>query len=370
MKKLLFVFGTRPEAIKMCPLVNEFGRRAGFDVRVCVTGQHEELLRDAMGAFGVAPNYDLGIMRPEQTLENITARVLDGMGGVFASYRPDLVFVHGDTTTSFSAALYCFYHRVPVAHVEAGLRTHDIFSPFPEEYNRRAIGLSAEYHFAPTEDARDNLLAEGVPEARVWVTGNTVVDALKATVCDGYKSRITECVGGGRLILLTAHRRENHGEPLQRMLSATRRVAEEHGDVTLVYPVHPNPAVSIAAHELLGGLKNVILSEPLGVYDFHNLLARAYLVLTDSGGVQEEASALGVPALVMREKTERPEGIAAGTLRLVGTEEEGIVSACRELLADAGAREKMARAENPFGDGRACSRIADIICEKAREGSF
>ncbi len=354
----------------MCPLVNEFKNRGCFDVSVCVTGQHEKLLRDAMDAFGTVPDFDLGIMRPGQTLGGITARVLSGMEELFASYRPDLAFVHGDTTTSFSAALSCFYHRIPVAHVEAGLRTHDIFSPFPEEYNRRAATLIAKYHFAPTEKARENLLAEGVPEGSVWVTGNTVVDALAATVRPDYESTVTKWVGGSRLMLLTAHRRENHGEPLRRMLSAARSTVREFGDVKLVYPVHPNPAVRGAAREIFGGEERVLLTDPLGVYDFHNLLARAYLVLTDSGGVQEEASALGVPALVMREKTERPEGVSSGALRLVGTEEEGIVPACRKLLSDVGEREKMARAESPFGDGRACAAIADIICEKAREGSF
>lgn len=361
MAKLLVVFGTRPEAIKMCPLVREFRARGWADVRVAVTGQHREMLDQVLSLFDVSPEYDLQIMQTGQTLFDISTRVLNGMKSVLEDFAPDLVFVHGDTTTAFVSALAAFYFGIPVAHVEAGLRTHNIYSPFPEEFNRQAIGIVAKYNFAPTRWAEQNLLREGKPQSTVFVTGNTVIDALKTTVRDDYKSEITNWAAGSRLILMTAHRRENIGEPMKRMFRAVRRVVDEYEDIKLVYPVHPNPAVRGAAYELLGESERIKLIEPLDAYDFHNLMNRSYFIISDSGGVQEEASALGKPVLVMRDTTERPEGLEAGTLRLVGTDENVIYSACRELLDSRDEYEKMSRASNPYGDGTASANIADIV---------
>ncbi len=361
MVKLLVVFGTRPEAIKMCPLVREFRRRGRMEVRVCVTGQHREMLDQVLALFGVTPDYDLKVMQEDQTLFDITSRVLYGMKGVLEEYGPDLVFVHGDTTTAFAASLACLYEQIPVAHVEAGLRTRDIYTPFPEEYNRQAISLAAKYHFAPTQLARYNLRLEGRDPESIYVTGNTVIDALKTTVREDYKSELTEWAKGSRLIVVTAHRRENLGEPMRRMFRAIRRMADDFPDVKVIYPMHPNPAVRQEAYELLGGNGRIRLIEPLDAFDFHNLMNHAYFILSDSGGVQEEAPAMGKPVLVMRDITERPEGLEAGTLQLVGTDEEIIYRACRRLLEDKDRYERMSRARNPYGSGTASKKIADII---------
>ncbi len=360
-KKALLVFGTRPEAIKMCPLVKELMRRGHMETGVCVTAQHRHMLDQVLEIFKITPDYDLNIMHAGQSLYDITGRVLSGMRGVLEEYGPDLVFVHGDTTTAFAAALSAFYRRIPVAHVEAGLRTYNLDSPYPEEYNRQAISLTARYHFAPTGVARDNLLREGRPPASVYVTGNTGIDAMKTTVRADYHSEITDWAAGSRLLVVTAHRRENLGAPMHSMFRAIRRVVDAYSDVKAVYPVHMNPAVRAAAEAELAGSASIRLIEPLGVADFHNLLNHACLILTDSGGIQEEAPALGKPVLVMRDTTERPEGVTAGTLRLVGTQEAPIYEACKLLLDDAGAYGRMSRAKNPYGDGTASEKIADAI---------
>ncbi|MED9927864.1 MAG: UDP-N-acetylglucosamine 2-epimerase (non-hydrolyzing) [Slackia isoflavoniconvertens] len=363
-KKVVLVFGTRPEAIKMCPLVNELKRRPDeFDTVVCVTGQHREMLDQVLRVFGVVPDHDLAIMKPGQTLFDITCDVLLKFKSVLEEEKPDVVLVHGDTSTSFAAALACFYLQIPVGHVEAGLRTHDIYSPWPEEFNRQAVDIVTEYYFAPTEVSKQNLLDEGKPAGKIFVTGNTGIDALATTVRDDYSHEVLDWAEGSRLILITAHRRENQGEPMHRMFRAIRRVMDEHPDVKAVYPIHMNPVVRKAAHEELDGCDRLRIIDPLEVLDFHNFLARSYLVLTDSGGIQEEAPGLGKPVLVMRDTTERPEGVAAGTLRLVGTDEEVIYNAFTELLDDDAAYEKMSHASNPYGDGHACLRIADALKE-------
>ena len=360
-KTVMLVFGTRPEAIKMCPLVKELEGRHGFRVLVTVTGQHKEMLSQVLDAFHVVPDYDLRVMREGQTLFQLTERILHGMRELFRRIRPDIVLVHGDTTTSFATALACFYSQIPVGHVEAGLRTYDLYSPYPEEFNRQAVGIIACYHFAPTEMAKRNLICEGKPEERVFVTGNTAIDALKMTVKEDYTHPSLEWAGDSRLIMITAHRRENLGMPMRNMFRAIRRVINEDPNVKAIYPVHMNPAVRKVADEELGGCDRLRLIEPLPVIDFHNFLARAYLILTDSGGIQEEAPSLGKPVLVMRDTTERPEGIEAGTLKLVGTGEEMIYRGFSELLHNPALYQKMARAINPYGDGNASKRIADII---------
>jgi len=359
--KIMLVFGTRPEAIKMCPLVAELKKRPSFDVNVCVTGQHREMLSAVLDAFGIVPDEDLAIMRDNQTLFDITSGILSKLRGVFEKYMPDLVLVHGDTTTSFCAGLAAFYMKIPVGHVEAGLRTYDIYAPFPEEFNRRAVGIIAKYNFSPTKKAADNLLREGAVPSSVFITGNTAIDALKTTVKKEYSHPILEAAAGKRLVLVTAHRRESLGDPLREMLRAIRRTLDKHPDVMAVYPVHLNPAVRTIAHEELDDCKGMILTDPLDVLDFHNIMARSYLVLTDSGGIQEEAPALGIPVLVMREVTERPEGVEAGTLRLTGTGEESIYQNFTMLLDNKEEYLKMSKAVNPFGDGTACVQIADII---------
>ena len=360
-RKVMLVFGTRPEAIKMCPLVLELKKRKGIETIVCVTGQHRSMLQQVLDAFQVVPDYDLAIMKDRQTLFDITTHVLEGMRDVLEKEKPDVVLVHGDTTTTFATALTCYYMQIPVGHVEAGLRTYDVFAPYPEEFNRQATGIVTRYHFAPTPLSRDNLIREGKNPDHVFVTGNTVIDALKTTVRDDYSHPELEWAAGSRLILLTAHRRENLGEPMHHMFRAIRRVIEEHPDVKALYPIHMNPAVREAAAEELDGCDRIRLIEPLEVLDCHNLMARSYLILTDSGGIQEEAPSLGKPVLVMRDVTERPEGIAAGTLKLVGTEEETIYREFSLLLDDRNAYDAMAHAENPYGDGHACERIADIL---------
>ncbi len=361
MKKVMTVFGTRPEAIKMCPLVNELKSRKGLETVVCVTGQHREMLDQVMEAFGVHADYDLAVMRPEQTLFDITTRILEGIKPVLEKEQPDVVLVHGDTSTAFAAALSAFYLRIPVGHVEAGLRTRNIYSPYPEEFNRQAVSILAKYNFAPTELTADNLRKEGRDPSTIYVTGNTVIDAMRHTVREDYTHPELEWVGNNRLIFITAHRRENFGEPMHHMFRAIRRVLEEHPDCRAVYPVHMNPIVRKAAEEELAGCDQIHLIDPIGVFDCHNFEARCCLCLTDSGGIQEECPAYGKPVLVMRDTTERPEGVSAGTLKLVGTNEETIYRSFTELLDNPEAYAKMAHAANPYGDGHACERIADIL---------
>ena len=362
MKKVMLVFGTRPEATKMCPLVLELkSRPEQFETVVCVTGQHREMLDQVLRTFRVKPDYDLSIMKDKQTLFDITVNILERIRAVLEEVRPDVVLVHGDTSTTFAAALACFYLQIPVGHVEAGLRTYNIDSPYPEEFNREAVGILSRFHFAPTARSRENLLREGKRPESIFITGNTAIDALKTTVREDYSHPELEWAKGSRLVVVTAHRRENLGQPMHNMFRAIRRIMDEHPDVKAIYPIHMNPAVRQVADEELRGCERIRLIEPLDVLDFHNFLARSYLILTDSGGIQEEAPSLGKPVLVMRDTTERPEGIAAGTLRLVGTDEEPIYRNFRELLEDRAAYEAMAHAANPYGDGFASRRIADIL---------
>lgn len=361
MKKILLVFGTRPEAIKMCPLVNELKTREGIKTIVCVSGQHRQMLDQVLEAFHVVPDYDLSIMKDRQTLFDITTNILDRIKAVLEEVKPDVVLVHGDTSTTFVTALACFYMQIPVGHVEAGLRTNDIYSPYPEEFNRQAVSIISRYNFAPTEQARQNLLSEGKRPESIFVTGNTAIDALRTTVREDYSHPELVWASDSRLILITAHRRENLGEPMKNMFRAIRRVMDEHTDVKAIYPIHMNPIVRKTADEFLGGDDRIHIIEPLDVLDFHNFLARCFLVLTDSGGIQEEAPSLGKPVLVMRNTTERPEGIAAGTLKLVGTDEEVIYRSSKQLLEDNEEYARMSNACNPYGDGFACKRIADIL---------
>lgn len=361
MKKVMLVFGTRPEAIKMCPLVNELKTRENIETIVCVTGQHRQMLDQVLQAFDVVPDYDLSIMKDKQTLFDITTNILNRIKDVLEAVKPDVVLVHGDTSTTFVTALACFYLQVPVGHVEAGLRTYNIYSPYPEEFNRQAVGIISQYNFAPTELSKQNLLNEGKQAESIYVTGNTAIDALKTTVREDYTHPQLEWAEGSRLIMITAHRRENLGEPMKNMFRAIRRVMDEHPDVKAIYPIHMNPVVRQTADEILGGEERIRIIEPLEVLDFHNFLARSYMILTDSGGIQEEAPSLGKPVLVMRDTTERPEGIAAGTLKLVGTDEKAIYQNFKLLLEDADEYAKMSNASNPYGDGFACKRIADIL---------
>ena len=361
MKKIMLVFGTRPEAIKMCPLVNELRTRKGIQTVVCVTGQHRQMLDQVLDTFGVVPDYDLAIMKDKQTLFDITISILEKIRKVLEDARPDVVLVHGDTSTTFATALACFYLQIPVGHVEAGLRTHNIQSPFPEEFNRQAVSIICRYNFAPTQVAADNLIKEGKDPETVFITGNTVIDAMRHTVRANYTHKELDWASDGKLIFITAHRRENLGEPMWRMFRAIRRVLDEHPECRAVYPVHMNPIVRRLAEEVFDGCENIHIIEPIDVFDCHNFEARCYLCLTDSGGIQEECPTYGRPVLVMRDTTERPEGIDAGTLRLVGTDEETIYVNFKELLEDREAYDKMAHASNPFGDGYACKRIADIL---------
>ena len=360
-QKALLVFGTRPEAIKMCPLVLELKKRDRMEVRVCVTGQHREMLDQVLAMFRVRPDYDLDIMMPGQTLFEITARTLERIRAVLEDYSPDLVFVHGDTTTAFAAATAAFYKQIPVAHVEAGLRTDNLYSPYPEEFNRRAISLVTAWHFSPTERARHNLLAEGKDAGTIYVTGNTGIDAMRYTVDPDYRSELTDWAEGSRLLVITAHRRENLGEHMHHMFRAIRRILESYPDTKAVYPVHLNPLVRQVADEELGGMERMRLIEPLGVLDFHNLMNHSYLILTDSGGIQEEAPYLKKPVIVMRDTTERPEGLESGTLLLAGTDENVIYDACRTLLDNPERYAAMQNAVNPYGDGHASERIAAIL---------
>lgn len=361
MKKVLTVFGTRPEAIKMCPLVNELKKRSGIETVVCVTGQHRQMLDSVLEAFRVVPDYDLSIMKEKQTLFDVTTNILERIKAVLEEVKPDVVLVHGDTSTTFVTALACFYLQIPVGHVEAGLRTYNIFSPFPEEFNRQAVGIISQYNFAPTEMAKNNLLKEGKKPESIFVTGNTAIDALSTTVRKGYSHPELEWASDSRLIMLTAHRRENLGEPMRNMFRAIKRIVDEQRNVKVIYPIHMNPIVRQTAWEIFGDDDRFHIIEPLDVLDFHNFLSQSYLILTDSGGIQEEAPSLGKPVLVMRDTTERPEGIAAGTLKLVGTNEETIYSELKRLLTDKTAYAAMSHASNPYGDGHACERIADIL---------
>lgn len=373
-KKIMLVFGTRPEAIKMCPVIKELRKRKCFDIVVTVTGQHRQMLDQVLDVFDIIPEHDLMIMKENQTLFDITNRILETIREVLLLEKPDVVLVHGDTTTTFVTALACFYLKIPVGHVEAGLRTYNVYSPYPEEFNREAVSLISTYNFAPTQASRDNLIREGKNPDTIFVTGNTAIDALKTTIQDSYDHPALHWVEKNdegsselRMILITAHRRENL-EALPQMFRAIKRVLEEHPDVRAVYPIHLNPVVRNAAREVFGdsayesdGESGIRIIEPLDVLDFHNFMKRAYCVLTDSGGIQEEAPSLGKPVLVMRDTTERPEGIEAGTLKLVGTDEVTIYREFTRLLDDPETYKKMAQASNPYGDGRASKRIADVL---------
>lgn len=362
----MLVFGTRPEAIKMCPLVNELKKRESIKTVVCVTGQHRQMLDSVLETFGVIPDYDLSIMKDKQTLFDVTVNILERIKSVLDEVKPDIVLVHGDTSTTFVTALACYYTQTDVGHVEAGLRTYDIYSPFPEEFNRQAVSIISKYNFAPTERAKNNLLKEGRDPNTIFVTGNTAIDALKTTVREDYTHPELEWANGSRLITLTAHRRENLGEPMRHMFRAIKRIIDETPDIKVIYPIHMNPVVRSAANEIFGGCDRIHLIDPLDVLDFHNFLARSYLILTDSGGIQEEAPSLGKPVLVMRSTTERPEGVEAGTLKLVGTNEETIYSAFKTLLEDKEEYEKMSKTSNPYGDGCTSQRIADILTKSPR----
>lgn len=361
MKKVMLVFGTRPEAIKICPLVLELKKRPSIQTVVCVTGQHRQMLDQVLETFNVVPNYDLSVMKEKQTLFDITTNILNSIKDVLETEKPDVVLVHGDTSTTFVTALACFYLQIPVGHVEAGLRTYNIYSPYPEEFNRQAVSIISQYNFVPTRTAADNLIKEGKNSNSIYITGNTVIDAMQHTVQADYTHPELDWVGDNKLIFITAHRRENLGEPMHHMFRAIRRVLDEHQDCKAVYPIHMNPAVREAAEMELGDCDRIHIIEPLEVFDCHNFEARCYLCLTDSGGIQEECPSYGRPVLVMRNTTERPEGVAAGTLRLVGTEEENIYRNFTELLDDHESYEKMAHTCNPYGDGRACKRIADVL---------
>ena len=364
MIKVMTIFGTRPEAIKMAPLVKELKARKEIECIVCVTAQHRQMLDQVLETFEIKPDFDLNIMKPGQTLSDITSRALKGVEEVIREVHPDIVLVHGDTTTTFAGALAAFYNQVDIGHVEAGLRTWNKYSPYPEEMNRQMVGVMADMHFAPTENSKNSRLKEGKKPETIYVTGNTAIDALKTTVNKEYTNPIFDWLGNDRLILLTAHRRENLGEPMRHMFKAIKRIVDEFDDVKVIYPVHLNPKVRMVADEILGNDRKVKLIEPLEVIDFHNFINRSYLILTDSGGIQEEAPSLGKPVLVLRDTTERPEGIKAGTLKLAGTNEQTIYTLTKELLTNVEIYEKMSSASNPYGDGKASKRIADAIIEK------
>lgn len=361
MRKVMIVFGTRPEAIKMCPLVIELRKRSSIHPIVCVTAQHRQMLDQVLDTFGVVPDYDLDIMRDRQTLFDITTGVLSRIKSVLEEVKPDIVLVHGDTSTTFATALACFYLQIPVGHVEAGLRTYNIHSPYPEEFNREAVGIISQYNFAPTPLSAQNLLKEGKREETIFVTGNTVIDAMRYTVKDDYTHPELDWVGESKLIFITAHRRENLGKPMHNMFKAIRRVLDEHPECKAVYPIHMNPIVREAAKEELGNCNQIHIIEPIEVYDCHNFEARCYLCLTDSGGIQEECPSYGKPVLVMRDTTERLEGVDAGTLKLVGTNEKVIYQSFKNLLEKPEIYDKMSHACNPYGDGYSSARIADIL---------
>lgn len=361
MKKIMLAFGTRPEAIKMCPVINELKKRKNIQTVVCVTGQHRQMLDQVLRTFNVDPDYDLNIMKDKQSLFDITTGVLNRIKDVLNKEKPDVVLVHGDTSTTFATALACFYLHISVGHVEAGLRTYNIFSPYPEEFNRQVVSIVSQYNFAPTQLAYDHLINEGKNPNTIFITGNTVIDAMKHTVCKDYTHPELEWVGDGKLIFITAHRRENLGKPMHQMFRAIRRILDEHPECKAVYPIHMNPIVREAAEQEFASCEQIHIIEPIEVYDCHNFEARSFICLTDSGGIQEECPSYGVPVLVMRDTTERPEGVEAGTLRLVGTDEEKIYRNFKELLEDPILYEEMSRASNPYGDGNASKRIADIL---------
>ena len=365
--KVMTVFGTRPEAIKMAPLVKELKSREEIECIVCVTAQHRQMLDQVLNVFKIVPDYDLDIMKQGQTLSDITSRALKGLEEVILKEKPNIVLVHGDTTTTFAGALASYYTQTDIGHVEAGLRTWNKYSPYPEEMNRQMVGVLCDMHFAPTIKSKQSLLSEGKKEENIYVTGNTAIDALSTTVDPNYKHEIFDWVGDSRLILLTAHRRENLGEPMRNMFKAIKRIVDETPDVKVIYPVHLNPKVKEVADEILGNDERIKLINPLEVIDFHNFLNKAYIILTDSGGIQEEAPSLGKPVLVLRDTTERPEGIEAGTLKLAGTNEDTIYKLIKELLTDKNEYEKMSKASNPYGDGKASIRIADAIIKKYSE---
>lgn len=364
MKKIMLVFGTRPEAIKMCPLIIELKKEQTLQTVVCVTGQHKEMLEQVMEAFQVKADYDLNIMKSQQTLCDIAKEVLSGFEKVVAREKPNLILVHGDTSTSFIASLAGFYAGVPVGHVEAGLRTYNMKSPYPEEFNRQAVDLISELYFAPTNRAKENLLNEGKEEEHIFVTGNTVIDALRTTIREDYTNEHIEWAKNSRLILFTAHRRENLGEPMKNMFQALKRIVQTFSNVKVIYPIHKNPVVRKIAKEILSDMERIRIIEPLDVIDFHNFMARSYLILTDSGGIQEEAPSLGKPVLVMRDTTERPEGVEAGTLKLVGIQEDKIYEEAKKLLSDEKAYQIMSKSVNPYGDGHASEKIVQIILQK------
>ncbi len=363
MKKILVVFGTRPEAIKMCPLVKELKKHKTIETVVCVTGQHREMLDQVLKVFDVVPDYDLSIMKKNQTLFDITINVLEKIREIISDVNPDIVLVHGDTSTTFATALASFYMGIPVGHVEAGLRTYDINSPYPEEFNRQAVSAIAKYNFAPTETSKQNLIREGKNPKKIFVTGNTAIDAIKTTVKEDYEHPELCWAKNSKLIILTAHRRENIGEPLRNIFRAVNRIVNDYNDVKVIYPIHKNPLIRKLANEEFKNNERIHIIEPLEVIDFHNFIARSYLILTDSGGIQEEAPSLGKPVLVMRDMTERPEGIEAGTLKLVGTDEENIYEAAKLLLNNRDEYNKMSESSNPYGDGRACKKIVEALIE-------
>lgn len=362
--KVMTVFGTRPEAIKMAPLIKELENRDNIDSIVCVTAQHREMLDQVLEIFNINPDYDLNLMKSNQTLTSITANVLEELNTVINEVKPDIVLVHGDTTTTLSASLAAFYNQCKVGHVEAGLRTYNKYSPYPEEINRQVTGVIADLHFAPTNESKKNLIKEGKCESDIYVTGNTAIDALKTTVKSNYTNEIIDKIGNDRIILLTAHRRENLGDTMKNMFLAIKKIVEEFNDVQVVYPVHLNPKVRDVADEILGDNKKIHLIEPLNVVDFHNFMEKSYIIMTDSGGIQEEAPSLGKPVLVLRDTTERPEGVEAGTLKLVGTNKDNIYEATKELLTDKEVYKAMSTASNPYGDGFASKYIVDIIIDR------
>jgi len=363
--KVMSVFGTRPEAIKMAPLVKELESREEIESIVCVTAQHREMLDQVLETFQIKPNYDLNIMKQGQTLGDITTRALTGLEEVIKESKPDIVLVHGDTTTTFAGALAAFYNQVAIGHVEAGLRTNDKYSPFPEEMNRQMVDCMTDMYFAPTELSKENLLKENIEEEKIYITGNTAIDAMSTTISENYNHKELEWIKDNeRMILLTAHRRENLGEPMRHIFTAIRKIVDEFNDIKVIYPIHLNPKVREVANEIFAGCDRVKLIEPLEVFDFHNFINKSYIILSDSGGIQEEAPSLGKPVLVLRDTTERPEGITAGTLKLVGTDEDVIYEEAKILLTDKDAYDKMSKASNPYGDGLASKRIVDAIIEK------
>ncbi len=364
MIKVMLIFGTRPEAIKLAPVIKELKSRKEINCIVCVTAQHRQMLDQVLEVFNITPDYDLDIMEQNQTLNDITSRVLTGIEKVIREEKPDIVLVHGDTTTTFAGALAAYYNQVDIGHVEAGLRTYNKYAPYPEEMNRQMVGVLADMHFSPTEECKANLLKEGKKEENIYVTGNTAIDALKTTVKQDYKNEILDWVGNDKLILVTAHRRENLGEPMKGIFYAIKRIVDDYDDVKAVYPVHLNPEVRNMAKEYLGNNEKIKLIDPLNVIDFHNFINKSYLILTDSGGIQEEAPSLGKPVLVLRDTTERPEGIKAGTLKLAGTDEEKIYNLTKELIENKEEYERMSKASNPYGDGLASKRIVDAIIKK------